>query len=267
MLPNYESAILDYAVYDVRARIVLPSLSMASLVAMLLPVQWVRVDGSGDAQLTLELLEQGDFAVRCNGLSLGDFSRREMAIDRLLSAGHHWVAEHACSRLFVHAAVARWRGQALILPGRSHAGKTTLIAALVAAGVEYYSDEYAVLDDAGRVDAYAKPLAMRSQDRADRQRQQIALPPPVDADLPIPVGWVVVTHYEAGESFAPKSLTRAEGLFAMIANTVPVRHRPRETLAVLARAMQNATALQSVRGEADATAELLLTTLAGVAYA
>jgi hypothetical protein len=36
--------------------------------------------------------------------------------------------------LFVHAGVAGWAGQAIVLPGRSFSGKTTLVKALVEAG-------------------------------------------------------------------------------------------------------------------------------------
>src|SRR5438094_6797894 len=53
-------------------------------------------------------------------------------------------------RTFLHAGVVGWRGRALVLPGRSRAGKSTLVAELVRAGATYLSDEYAVLDDAAR---------------------------------------------------------------------------------------------------------------------
>jgi len=56
------------------------------------------------------------------------------------------VAEGARSRVFVHAGVVGWRGGAILLPGRSLAGKSTLVDALIRAGATYYSDEYAVLD-------------------------------------------------------------------------------------------------------------------------
>jgi hypothetical protein len=50
---------------------------------------------------------------------------------------------------------------AIVLPGRSFAGKTTLTAALLRRGAEYYSDEYAVLDHGGRVHPFARPLRVR----------------------------------------------------------------------------------------------------------
>ena len=72
-----------------------------------------------------------------------------------------YVAEHAPRRVFVHAGVVGWRGKAVVIPGRTMTGKSTLVKALVEAGATYYSDEYAVLDKRGRVHPYARPLAMR----------------------------------------------------------------------------------------------------------
>src|SRR5687767_6256454 len=41
------------------------------------------------------------------------------------------VAERARRRLFVHAGVVGWRGRAIVLPGSSQRGKSTLVAALL----------------------------------------------------------------------------------------------------------------------------------------
>lgn len=61
----------------------------------------------------------------------------------------------------VHAAVASLDDRALILPGRSGAGKTTLVAALALAGWTYLSDEVACLGpDGARVRPYPRPLAL-----------------------------------------------------------------------------------------------------------
>ena len=72
-----------------------------------------------------------------------------------------YVAERARRRVFVHAGVVGWRGRAIVIPGRTMSGKTTLVRALVRAGATYYSDEYAVLDERGRVHPYLKPMSMR----------------------------------------------------------------------------------------------------------
>src|SRR5437867_5211182 len=75
-----------------------------------------------------------------------------------------YVAAGARRRLFVHAGVIGWRGRAIVIPGRSGSGKTSLVAALVRAGATYYSDEFAVFDEQGRVYPYARPLSIREDD-------------------------------------------------------------------------------------------------------
>src|SRR5689334_7192989 len=65
------------------------------------------------------------------------------ALLRLESALHLYVAEKARRRLFLYAGVVSWNDRAIVLPGRTMSGKTTLVAALVRAGARYYSAEYA----------------------------------------------------------------------------------------------------------------------------
>ncbi len=80
------------------------------------------------------------------------------------------VAASAERRTFVHAGVVGWRGRAIVVPGRSRSGKTTLVAELVKAGALYLSDEFAVLDGRGRVHPFAKPLSIRGPGGCDRTR-------------------------------------------------------------------------------------------------
>lgn len=75
---------------------------------------------------------------------------------------HLYVATYARRRLFVHAGVVGVNGHAILLPGRSLAGKSTLVFALMQAGATVYSDEFAVLDSRGYVHPYARPLSLRS---------------------------------------------------------------------------------------------------------
>jgi serine kinase of HPr protein (carbohydrate metabolism regulator) len=88
------------------------------------------------------------------------------------------IAVRARSALFVHAGVVAWRGRAVLIPGASNAGKSTLVAELVRRGATYYSDEYAAIDAAGRVHPYAR--------RTGAPRHLIGT-----ADLP-PIGAAVV---------------------------------------------------------------------------
>ena len=112
-------------------------------------------------------------------------SRRRAALTdagRALAAhAELFVAERAPDHLFVHAGVVGWEGRAIVMPGASFAGKTTLVQAWLEAGATYYSDEFAVLDragqsasvrpsagDPGRLDSVDSPRAGRGTGRRDR---------------------------------------------------------------------------------------------------
>ena len=90
-------------------------------------------------------------------------------MESLESDMQRFVAEMAHRRVFVHAGVVGWQGKAIIIPGRTFTGKTTMVAELVRAGATYYSDEYAVFDLQGRVHPYARPLGMRETGQAGRR--------------------------------------------------------------------------------------------------
>ena len=168
------------------------------------------------------------------------------------------VAESSRRKVFVHAGVVGWRGRAVLIPGRSLSGKTSLVAELVRAGATYYSDEYAVLDLRGRVHPYPKPLQIR-EDKTTRQKKY-----PVEAFggragiKPLPVGLVVVSKYQPGARWRPRSLSAGRGTLELLAQTVSARRQPETALTSLQRVAARAPVLKSLRGEAKETAELIL---------
>jgi hypothetical protein len=170
------------------------------------------------------------------------------------------VAAGAERRTFVHAGVVGWRGRAIVIPGRSRSGKTTLVAELVKAGALYLSDEFAVLDGRGRVHPFAKPLSIRGAGGCDvhaRARRAEELGGSCGA-RPLPVGLVVLAEHRAGATWRPERLTAGQAVLEMLAHTVPARLRPEASLVSLERAVARATVLKGSRGEAREVAELLL---------
>lgn len=75
------------------------------------------------------------------------------------------IATASAAHLVVHAgAVVGPSGGAVLLPGRSGAGKSTITAACVTAGLAYLSDELAALDPTtGRIVPYPRPLALEGE--------------------------------------------------------------------------------------------------------
>jgi hypothetical protein len=155
-----------------------------------------------------------------------------------------YLAERARGRIFVHAGVVGWPGGAVVIPGRSMSGKSTLVAALVRAGATYYSDEYAVLDARGLVHAYRTPLTLRDGPAAPPDE----LPPVVPG--PLPIGLVLLTRYRAGARWRPQRVSPARAGIELLAHTLAARWRPARALSTLARALADALVLKGVRGEA-----------------
>lgn len=177
--------------------------------------------------------------------------------ERLESELHIMVALWAQEdHLFVHAGVVGWKGKAIVIPGRSHSGKTTLVSALMQAGATYYSDDMAIFDPQGLVHPYPVPLAMREE--GGRCKYTPEALGSVAGQTPLPVGLVVVTRYEDGALWRPRQLSPGRALSALLDNTVAVRRIPRMTMLILQRVAMQASAIKTKRGEAaDVVAPLL----------
>lgn len=167
------------------------------------------------------------------------------------------VAELAPKRIFVHAGVVGWRGRAIVLPGATFSGKSTLVAALVDAGATYYSDEYAVLDAGGRVWPFLRPLSLRTQKGDPGRRLALDELGRVGAE-PLPVGAIWMTKYVAGTRARPAVPSRGRAVLRILEHTVTARQRPQAALTTLAAASRRAKLFSGPRGSAKAAARWLL---------
>jgi hypothetical protein len=201
--------------------------------------------------------------VRALNVVYGDITRIartsniEDALERFESDLQLYVAESARRRVFVHAGVAEWANKAIIIPGRSYSGKTTLVAELVRAGARFYSDEYAVFDPIGLVHPYPKALSVR--DSSGNQKK--CLPESLGGSCgrgPIPVGVVVVSNFKAGAVWRPRTASTGRGVLDLLANTVAARRKPETSLNTFRRALDRALILRGARGEAQETAASIL---------
>lgn len=182
----------------------------------------------------------------------------EDLLDQFESHVQLTVAEYAPNRVFVHAGVVAWKGAAILIPGMTFSGKTTLVTELIRAGATYYSDEYAVLDGQGRVHPYARPLGIR--DQATKISAKIKAQE-IGAEVgfkPLPVRMVIATRFKADSRWRPKELTRGKGVLELLANTVSARTQPELALNVLPKALAKARVLKGVRGEAREMAPQIL---------
>src|SRR6266567_2366052 len=169
------------------------------------------------------------------------------------------VAEYARRRVFVHAGVVGWQGRAIVIPGRSFSGKSTLVAELVRAGACYYSDEFAVFDSRGRVHPFPKPLEIRDSGEYKQTKFGVEDFGGRTGTKPIPVGLVLATEFKSGARWRPRQLSDGKAVLALLSNTVSARRQPEKSLATLQKVVAEAKTLKGLRGEAS---ELTLSILA-----
>jgi len=166
-------------------------------------------------------------------------------------------------RVFVHAGVVGWKGQAIVIPGRSYSGKSTLVAELVRAGATYYSDEYAVLDSRGRVHPFDKPLELRDEGQFRQTKVTAAELGGHSGTKPLPVGLVLMTQFKSGARWRPRKLTAGKGVLEMLFNTVSARRSPEKALQTLQRVTAQADVLKGVRGNATEVVPAVLRRVEG----
>lgn len=169
------------------------------------------------------------------------------------------VAEFAKSYVFIHAGAVGWKDRAIIIPGRSYSGKTTLVSELIKLGAKYYSDEYAVLDEDGFLHPYPKMLSMRGiisdWDQLDTAPEEFGA---TVGEKKLPVGMVLVTNYKENARWRPRILKPGEGVMEILQHTIPIRNSPDFVLKVLKKTVSRGIIAKSKRGAAQKFAPLLL---------
>lgn len=227
----------------------------------ILPPGWRRIDATDlDFRYSFMLGDRGQLSKAYLG---PQEVIRARSMDRVLSvtASHieHTIAEHSRESTFIHAGVIGWRGRAVLFPGRSWAGKSTLVRALLRQGAVYFSDEFAVIDSRGLVHPFARPLSLRlASGRAALYPEQIGAKV---GTRPLPAGAVIVTRYAPNGVWRPVLLSRGRAFLELLRHTVAVRSNPARSIECVKHLVCSGIAIQSTRSEAEATATLILRTV------
>jgi hypothetical protein len=223
-------------------------------VEAVLPPGWQEGD---PAKVTDRLALTRDGQVSVDGATVRVRDDRRTALSALDSALHSVVAQNAPDRVFIHAGVVAGAGRAIVLPGPSWSGKTTLVAALVRAGATYFSDEFAVLDSRGRVHPYPKPLSLREPPAY----AQVDVPPEelgAVGSAPAEVTVIAVTRFSAENELALRRGSAGGGALALLSHAVAARARSAAVLEAVRAAATGAVYLEGTRGEAEPAAQALL---------
>ena len=169
-----------------------------------------------------------------------------------------YVAENARDRLFVHAGAVGWKGRAIVIPGRSFSGKTTVVQEFLRAGATYYSDEFAVIDRRGFVHPFATPLGIRDVNSHKQRMHRAEEFGGSTGAKPLQVGCVIATQFRPGARWRRKAISKGLGAWALLANTVAARRSPTRTLSTLSRAVADAQIWRGSRGEAKEVVKAVL---------
>jgi hypothetical protein len=235
---------------------------VVDLAVQLLPSSYRLTSGPAERRWTVQSGHGGQWSTLVDGTALAMHLDPDSATETALSDLELWVAEHARRAVFVHAGCVVAGGMAILIPGYSWSGKTSLTAALVRAGAIYYSDEYAVIDHRGLVRPYPRPLSTRRGTGIQPERVTVAQLGGRAGRGPAHVGLIATLRYAAA-GWNATTVTRAGAGMHLLQNTVPAKSRPRACLHAIQQATSGARAVAGTRGEADEAAAILLDMLAG----
>jgi len=177
------------------------------------------------------------------------------------------VAEFAQGVIFVHAGVIGWKGKAVLFPGDSHDGKSTLTASLISRGAVYLSDDYAIIDRKGMVHPFPRKLSIRGpfgsgtwKDISPKRFGSIV------ADKPTPLGMAIITRYSENAAWKPVVLTQGTGMLQMLSFVIPLNANPALSLSLLKNALAPAIIAKSLRPDVSACADAILDLIDNTIY-
>jgi len=157
----------------------------------------------------------------------------------------------------VHSGAVLLEGRALLIPGLTHAGKSSLVSELLRCGAVCFSDEYALIGDDGLVHPYPRPLLLR----AGRPQQSLVLPEELGSTYalhPAPVAWIVAVDYAPDAEWKVQLLSQSEAVMMLLRNTPHEMEQSPRLIDFFLRAAANAVCYEGRRGDAvEAAARIL----------
>ena len=252
--------------FGVHAGVRVNAAGMLPRISRLLPPGW-KNSRRATMQRLYSLVVAGDSqraGMRRMHILYADSERiaRDTELDQVLAALetdlHRYVAEASPDMTFLHAGVVGWQGRAILLPGRSLSGKTTLVQEMLRLGATFYSDEFAVVDDSGKVHPFPRPLGIREDSTYAQTKYSAEQLGAKSGVRPLPLGAVVICKYKAGARWKPAPISHAQGALELMANSIAVRNRPRHTLRRIHKLVSSAIFVRGTRGEACESAGSIL---------
>lgn len=241
-----------------------PSLAVMELLSRCVFPSIPRTDvDPACADLCLRVAQDADeFRLYRNDCFVASAPRAEQLLRDLIDCLDRGFVQGVRNLSAVHAGAVLLGGRALLFPGGSHAGKSSLVAELLRQGAICFSDEYALIDSEGLVHAYPRPLLLRN----GGSEQTAVLPFELNARVassPSKVGWILSLQYEADGSWNIKEVSQSQGLLSLLQNTPHVLADSPHIVGSFHRAVAGARCFEGQRGDwSDAVTRIMRLALA-----
>ena len=168
------------------------------------------------------------------------------SLDDLESDLGLFAAEHLRDLVAVHAALLARGDSAILLPGSSMTGKSTLAKTALDQGFIVAGDEYALIDPAtGLAHSWPRPIHLRSESGWQRVDGTVDVPP-----VRIALVASLVFDDSVVRGLETVELTGGELVLNLLAHTICARTRPEDSLRAAAAIAQQARGIRGTRGEA-----------------
>jgi hypothetical protein len=197
------------------------------------------------------------FQLLTDGEVVASASQAICLVPDLIRALDNSVVQRLASLRAVHAGAVLWGRRVLLLPGLTHAGKSSLVVELLRRGATYFSDEYALIDSAGYAHPYPRPLLIRN----GSPEQFPMLPVECNARTgvsPAPVGWILSLKYLKESSWSVAAVSQSEALLILLRNTPHLLSESPGLVAVFQRAVAGAISYAGHRPDAEMAVEQIL---------
>lgn len=171
---------------------------------------------------------------------------------RGVANGVHFLLGKRSPQTFIHAGAVEIDGAAVVFPGRSRYGKSTLVSALIEEGAGYLSDEYAVVSSDGAVFPLSKPIRLRGDEGFE-----YVTPEPVGTPGGFHCRALILTRYVEGGRWEPVRLTSGQAAFKTLPYALQSSDDPDQVLGAVVGLAREAACYESDRGSDEVTLETI----------